>query len=74
MDALAQGFADARAVPRVKGFAVGRTLFDAPSRAWLAGTLDDQGLVDTAARQYAALVDAALQQSQSSWMMNWQPV
>ncbi len=58
MDALARGFAEARGVPRVKGFAVGRTLFEAPSRAWLSGALDDKGLVDTAAKQYLALVEA----------------
>jgi 5-dehydro-2-deoxygluconokinase len=41
MDALAAGFRDARASRTCKGFAVGRTIFQAPSAAWLAGEIDD---------------------------------
>ncbi|MBS0321649.1 MAG: 5-dehydro-2-deoxygluconokinase [Proteobacteria bacterium] len=56
MDTLAQGFAATRGVKSVKGFAVGRTLFGEPSRAWLAGTLDDRAFVDAAAARYVDLV------------------
>jgi 5-dehydro-2-deoxygluconokinase len=55
---LAAAFARAARCPRVKGFAVGRTIFAEPAKAWLAGTLDDRGAVDAMARNFAALVAA----------------
>jgi 5-dehydro-2-deoxygluconokinase len=57
LDVLAAGFA-AATHPIVKGFMVGRTLWAEPSRRWLEGTIDDDTLVDEAARNFATLVDA----------------
>ena len=57
LEALAQGFAQATH-PIVKGFMVGRTLWAGPSLRWLKGEIDDQGLVDEAAHNFATLVDA----------------
>jgi 5-dehydro-2-deoxygluconokinase len=57
LEALAAGFAQATH-PIVKGFMVGRTLWAGPSLAWLKGEVDDAGLVDQVARNFAALVDA----------------
>lgn len=42
----------------VKGFAVGRTLWGAAARAWMAGEIDDATAVDEMARNYARLVAA----------------
>jgi len=57
-ETLVAAFRAAADVGVVKGFAVGRTIWQAPARAWLAGEIDD----DTARRQLAerfqALVDA----------------
>jgi 5-dehydro-2-deoxygluconokinase len=58
VDALAEGFAAARASGTCRGFAVGRTIFEAPARAWLAGTIDDDGLKRDVRRNYEALIDA----------------
>ena len=40
-DELAASFREAARHPLVKGFAVGRTIFAAPARAWIAGEIDD---------------------------------
>jgi len=42
---LAAGFAEARHSKTCQGFAVGRTIFREPSRAWMAGEIDDATLV-----------------------------
>jgi 5-dehydro-2-deoxygluconokinase len=57
LEALAASFAQATH-PIVKGFMVGRTLWAAPSLRWLKGEIDDAALVDEAAHNFAALVDA----------------
>ena len=57
LQALAAAFAEARD-PIVKGFVVGRTLWAEPSRAWLAGTIDDGALVESVAGNFDALIDA----------------
>jgi 5-dehydro-2-deoxygluconokinase len=57
MEHLVQGFAQS-AHPIVRGFMVGRTIWGDPCRAWLAGTLDDQGLMHAVAERFAALVTA----------------
>jgi 5-dehydro-2-deoxygluconokinase len=44
IDTLAAGFADARASRTCRGFAIGRTIFQEPSRAWLAGEISDPEL------------------------------
>jgi 5-dehydro-2-deoxygluconokinase len=58
MDVLAEGFRDARASRSCRGFAVGRTIFQAPSSAWLAGTIDDTELKRQIRANFEALIDA----------------
>lgn len=55
---LEAAFAVAASEPLVKGFAVGRTIFNEPARAWLGGTLSDEGAVDAMASRFARLVQA----------------
>ncbi len=57
-EALEAALATAAGCARVKGFAVGRTIFGEAARAWLAGRIDDAQAVDDMARRFAAL-DAA---------------
>ncbi len=62
-DALAASFALAARHPLVKGFAVGRTIFGAAARGWMAGDLTDGAAVAMMAGIYADLCrvwDAAL--------------
>jgi 5-dehydro-2-deoxygluconokinase len=58
VQALSAGFADAAASRTCRGFAVGRTIFQEPSRQWLAGTIDDITLVQRVRDGYVALIDA----------------
>ncbi len=55
-EVLAAGFAAAAKQPLVKGFAVGRTLFGQPSKAWLAGEIDDKTLVENIKANYHNLI------------------
>ena len=57
LETLAQGFAEATD-PIVKGFMVGRTIWDKASRAWLMGEIDDAALVAQAAGRFGQLVEA----------------
>ncbi len=52
---LAEGFYAAAHSASCRGFAVGRSLFLEPARAWLLGGIDDATLVTQAARQFAEL-------------------
>ncbi len=54
-EALAGSLALAAKHPLVKGFAVGRTIFASPARAWFAGSLTDDQAVATMAATYARL-------------------
>ncbi len=58
IDDLARGFRAARASRTCRGFAVGRTIFEAPAREWLAGTIDDDMLRQRVQETYLALVAA----------------
>jgi 5-dehydro-2-deoxygluconokinase len=58
VDALAKAFADARGSATCRGFAVGRTVFEAPSAQWLAGGIDDAALVRAVRSSFEALIDA----------------
>jgi 5-dehydro-2-deoxygluconokinase len=58
IDELARGFAAAAASRTCRGFAVGRTIFHQASRAWLAGELDDAGLIQGVRTNFEALIDA----------------
>ncbi len=52
VDVLAAGFRDAQASRFCRGFAVGRTIFQEPGAAWLAGAIDDAELKRAGARQF----------------------
>ena len=43
--------------PIVKGFAVGRTIFNDAARAWLAGRIDDAAAIRMLAENLSALVE-----------------
>jgi 5-dehydro-2-deoxygluconokinase len=58
IDDLARGFAAARTARHCRGFAVGRTIFNDPARAWLSGDCSDDALVAGVRRRYEALIDA----------------
>jgi 5-dehydro-2-deoxygluconokinase len=58
IDALTAGFEAARRSSTCRGFAVGRTIFEEPSRRWLAGAIDDQALVREVQAKYETLIDA----------------
>jgi 5-dehydro-2-deoxygluconokinase len=51
-------FALAARQPICKGFAIGRTIFGAPARAWMAGEIDDDEAVRRMAASYAGLISA----------------
>jgi 5-dehydro-2-deoxygluconokinase len=55
-EALAAAFETAAGFDVIKGFAVGRTIFEAPARAWLAGEIDDAAATDRLAEGFAALM------------------
>lgn len=54
---LAASFAVAARFPLVRGFAVGRTIFGAVAREWLAGRMDDAAAVAEMAARYRRLCD-----------------
>jgi len=58
IEQLQEGFAIASTCSWVKGFAVGRTIFSEPSRAWLANNIDDATLVEHIKRNYYAIIYA----------------
>ena len=58
IDALAQAFRAARKSATCRGFAVGRTIFEAPAQRWLAGEIDDAALVRDVRARFEALIDA----------------
>jgi len=58
MDALAEGFRDARASRSCRGFAVGRTVFQPPSGAWLSPTIDDAELKRQVRANFESLIGA----------------
>lgn len=55
---LIASFQAAAAVPVVKGFAVGRTIFADAAERWLSGTIDDETAIADLARRFSVLVDA----------------
>ncbi len=56
VDELATGFRAFAGLERVKGFAVGRTIFGAPARAWLCGDIDDAHLITQAAENFSRVI------------------
>jgi 5-dehydro-2-deoxygluconokinase len=55
---LASAFQLAKSHQRVKGFAVGRTIFAKPAEEWLTGRIDDQTAMIQMAQSFQRLVDA----------------
>jgi 5-dehydro-2-deoxygluconokinase len=53
---LAKGFKAVAGQKYVKGFAVGRTIFNEAAEAWLAGSISDDAAVTMMAKKFAALV------------------
>jgi 5-dehydro-2-deoxygluconokinase len=58
IEELSAGFREARQHRSCRGFAVGRTVFQEPSRKWLAGEIDDGALVTSVRVNLEALVRA----------------
>ena len=56
IDALAASFEQASASTTCRGFMVGRTIFQEPSRRWLAGELDDAGLIAALRANFEQLI------------------
>ena len=54
-DILAESFAIAARYPLVKGFAVGRTIFEDAATGWMAGTLSDEEAVAQMSANYQRL-------------------
>jgi 5-dehydro-2-deoxygluconokinase len=57
VETLLAAFAAVADIPVVKGFAVGRTIFNDAARAWLAGEIDDEAAVAVLAANFSALVE-----------------
>lgn len=55
---IVKAFAAARASSHVKGFAVGRTIFAEPFKAWLRGGMSDAQAVDEMAARFGRLCEA----------------
>ncbi len=55
---LAAGFAEARNSRVCQGFAVGRTIFREPSRAWMAGEIDDATLISRVQSTFNWLIES----------------
>lgn len=53
---LARGFHATRDCDKVKGFAVGRTIFAEPARLWLANRIDDATLIEKIKLNYHRLI------------------
>jgi 5-dehydro-2-deoxygluconokinase len=58
VERLAAGFEQAARSSTCKGFMVGRTIFQEPARAWLAGEIDDAGLIAQVRTSFQRLVGA----------------
>jgi 5-dehydro-2-deoxygluconokinase len=57
-DELEAAFAAAAKEPQVKGFAVGRTIFNDAARRWLKGEMSDEAAVNDMASRFQRLVDS----------------
>jgi len=55
---LAIGFKEASKSTTCRGFAVGRTIFHEPSRAWLHGEIDDAGLIARVQANFCFLIES----------------
>ncbi|WP_296262457.1 MULTISPECIES: bifunctional 5-dehydro-2-deoxygluconokinase/5-dehydro-2-deoxyphosphogluconate aldolase [unclassified Pseudomonas] len=57
-ETLAAGFRAAGNSTTCRGFAVGRTIFHEPSRAWLEGEIDDAGLISRVQSTFSFLIES----------------
>jgi len=57
-ETLAAGFREASKSTTCRGFAVGRTIFHEPSRAWLQGEIDDAGLISRVQSTFGFLIES----------------
>ncbi|MDH0746791.1 5-dehydro-2-deoxygluconokinase [Pseudomonas sp. GD03842] len=57
-ESLAAGFREAGRSTSCRGFAVGRTIFHEPSRAWLEGEIDDAGLISRVQSTFGFLIES----------------
>jgi 5-dehydro-2-deoxygluconokinase len=55
-EALGEYFAAAASEPRCNGFAIGRSIYGAEARLWLAGEISDENLISSVAERYARMV------------------
>lgn len=58
VEQLSEGFRAAAASKTCKGFTVGRTIFHEPSRAWLAGEIDDAQAIASVRATFETLIGA----------------
>ena len=56
IDSLKESFAASRASATCRGFMVGRTIFNEPSRQWLAGHFDDAQLISAVRATFEELI------------------
>jgi 5-dehydro-2-deoxygluconokinase len=56
VEILAEGFIQASHSATCRGFAVGRTIFEKPSLAWLAGQIDDSTLIARVSQTFQDLI------------------
>jgi 5-dehydro-2-deoxygluconokinase len=56
-DELEAAFTAAASEPQVKGFAVGRTIFNEAARRWLKGEISDEAAIADMAGRFQRLVD-----------------
>ena len=56
LEQLARDFREARASATCRGFAAGHTIFLDPSRAWLAGEIDDAKLRQSVRERFESLI------------------
>jgi 5-dehydro-2-deoxygluconokinase len=57
VERLAQGFKPAARSKTCRGFAVGRTIFEKPSFAWLAGEIDDKTVIERTRETFGTLIN-----------------
>ena len=52
---LGEFFAAAASEPRCNGFAIGRSIYGADARRWLAGEISDEKLISSVAERYTRM-------------------
>lgn len=57
IEQIAQSFSAAAGHELVKGFAIGRSIFYGPAKAWLSGSIDDGTVVQKVAQNFSQVID-----------------